>query len=173
MPQVLNLVHYPDDPLTKKAAPVTVFGDELARLAEDMLNTMYAYDGIGLAAPQIGVSKRIFVLCEPEGEEMCLVNPEIVKAEGSEPREEGCLSLPQIYANVMRATWVHVKAQDVYGKEREFEARDLLARIIQHELDHLDGIIFLDRIDIMTREVKLQEWAEVRRRLREQLAGKP
>jgi peptide deformylase len=173
MSNILSLVHYPDDPLTKVSTPVTVFGDELARLADDMLATMYAHDGLGLAAPQVGISKRLFVLCEPEGEEMCLVNPSISEPEGAGDREEGCLSIPQIYANVTRPTRIRVQAKDVFGKELDFVANDLLARIIQHELDHLDGIVFLDRVDILTREDKLREWEEVRQKLRASIVGKP
>ena len=96
---------------------------------------------------------------------MCLVNPEILDEEGGEVGDEGCLSVPQIYAPVKRATRIRVRAQDPSGKELDFEARDFLARIIQHETDHLDGHIFLDRVDILTRQAKLQEWEEVRQAL--------
>ena len=166
MSAILSLVHYPDDPLTLKAEPVTVFDGTLQKLSDNMFATMYAHDGIGLAAPQVGIAKRVFVLCEPDGEELCLVNPEVLSSSGSGVREEGCLSLPQIYADVTRPTVIQVRAKDVKGKTLEFEARDLFARIIQHELDHLNGVIFLDRVDIMTREAKLQEWADVRKKLR-------
>lgn len=162
---VLDMVLYPDDPLTKKASPVEDFGDDLAALAEDMLETMHAYQGVGLAAPQIGRAERLFVLCEPEGETMCLVNPEIVASDGREEGEEGCLSIPRIYAMVPRATHIQVRAQDTAGKPMEFEATAFLARIIQHELDHLDGIVFPDRLDIITREDVLQQWKELRAEL--------
>ena len=162
---VLDLVLYPDDPLTQKAEPYEGFGPELPRLMEEMLETMYAYDGVGLAGPQVGIAKRIFVMHEPDGKPMCLVNPEILEAEGSEAGEEGCLSLPQVYAMVPRATRIKVRAYDEHGVKREFESFGYQARIIQHEIDHLDGVIFPDRLDILTREAKMQEWAEIREKL--------
>jgi peptide deformylase len=162
---ILNVVLYPDDPLTQVAEHVTEFGPELERFVEDMFETMHAYEGVGLAAPQVGVSKRLFVLHEPEGQKMCLVNPEILEAEGTEESSEGCLSLPQIYVPVQRATRIQVRAKDPGGRTREFEATDLLARIIQHETDHLDGIVVLDRTNILSRQAALQEWEGVRERL--------
>lgn len=166
---VLDIVLYPDDPLTQKAEPYETIGPEVAELAQNMFETMYAFEGVGLAGPQVGVSKRIFVLREPEGAEMCLVNPEISDPEGSELGEEGCLSIPQVYAMVTRATSVRVRASDQFGNDLDFEARDFLARVIQHECDHLDGILFPDRLDILTREAKLNEWAEVRQQLDDNL----
>lgn len=162
---ILNIVLYPDDPLTKVAKPFGRIGPDVAKLAADMFDTMYAYEGVGLAGPQVGISKRIVVIHEPEGDPICLVNPEILEADGEETAEEGCLSLAEIYAPVSRATRVRVKAFDPFGKPLTFEARDFLARAIQHECDHLDGIVFLDRVDILTRQAKLQEWDEVRRKL--------
>jgi peptide deformylase len=162
---VLNLVYFPDDPLTQKANPVEAFDKKLESLAADMLETMHLKQGVGLAGPQIGLSKRIFVLQEPEGEEMILINPEIITMEGKESAEEGCLSMPQIYADVPRATRIEVKAQDLTGEWREFEAANFLARIIQHEYDHLDGILFPERLDIITRQEKLTQWAEVREKM--------
>lgn len=162
---VLPIVYYPDDPLTRKAEPVTSFGASLAKLCEDMLDTMHAYEGVGLAAPQVGVSKRLFIFQEPDGPEMCLVNPILSEMEGREEAEEGCLSMPEVYADVPRATKLQVRAQDVNGKPVEFEARDFLARIIQHETDHIDGKLFPERLDIISRQEILQEWAAVRERL--------
>lgn len=162
---VLDLVLYPDDPLTQKAEPYEGFGPDLPRLVDDMLETMYVYEGVGLAGPQVGITKRLFVMHEPDGKPMCLVNPEILEAEGSESGEEGCLSLPQVYAMVPRATRIRVRAYDQHGAKREFESFGYQARIIQHEIDHLDGVIFPDRLDILTREAKLQEWAEIREKL--------
>jgi peptide deformylase len=162
---VLNVVLYPDDPLTQTASPVTSFTPELSDLAASMFETMHAFDGVGLAAPQVGLSQRLFVLQEPEGAKMCLVNPEILERDGEEYGQEGCLSLPDIYIQVPRATRIGVRAQDVYGEPLEFEAHDFLARIIQHELDHLDGIVFLDRVDVLTRHAMMQEWQEIRNRL--------
>lgn len=165
---VLNVVLYPDEPLTQVAKPVENVGPKIQRLVEDLFETMYAHEGVGLAGPQVGVSKRLFVLHEPEGAKMCLINPEISELEGEEEGQEGCLSLPEIYVQVPRATSLHVRALDENGAPVEFDAHGFLARIIQHELDHLDGKIILDRIDILTRHAKMQEWEEVRGRL---LAG--
>lgn len=162
---VLEVVYYPDSPLTEKAAPVTDFDKKLEELVKNMFETMRAYQGVGLAAPQVGVSKRIFVLHEPDGVELCLVNPEIVEMEGREEGEEGCLSMPGIYAMVPRATRIAVRAQDVHGDPVELEAVDFLARIIQHENDHLDGVLFPERLDLITRQAALEEWARAREEL--------
>lgn len=159
---ILNLTLYPDDPLTRVAAPIDVVTPDLMTLARNMLDTMYAHEGVGLAGPQVGLAKRIFVLRDPDGDEMCLINPELSDLEGREEGEEGCLSLPQVYASVPRATRLRVRSLDPTGKRLDFEATDFLARIIQHENDHLDGVMFLDRLDILTRQAKLQEWEEVR-----------
>lgn len=161
---IMNLTLYPDDPLTKVATPVDVVTPDYMTLARNMLETMYAHEGVGLAGPQVGLAQRIFVLRDPDGDEMCLINPVLSEMEGREEGEEGCLSLPQVYAAVPRATRLRVQALDPTGKPMDFEATDFLARIIQHENDHLDGVIFLDRLDILTRQAKLQEWDEVRAR---------
>lgn len=164
---ILNLVLYPDDPLMKVAAPVETFGPELVLLAENMFETMHVHEGVGLAGPQVGLSKRILVCHEPEAdkERVCLVNPEIFDAEGEAVDEEGCLSFPEIYAPVSRATRIRVRAFDPAGKPLDFEARDFLARIIQHETDHLEGICFVDRLDILTRQATLHKWQEMRQAL--------
>jgi peptide deformylase len=163
---LLKVVYFPDDPLTQKADPVESFDRALHTLAEDMLETMHEYKGVGLAAPQIGLSSRLFVMrAGPEEPEMCLVNPRIVEQEGREAGEEGCLSMPEVYAQVPRATYVAVEAQDLDGNDIEIEAEGFLARIIQHEYDHLDGILFPERLDIFTRREKLLEWNEVRERM--------
>lgn len=161
----LNLVLYPDDPLTQVAEPVTDFGPDLTRLAQDMLELMYESQGVGLAGPQVGLAKRIIVLHEPDGAPMCLINPDIVDFEGLVEGEEGCLSIPNIYAMVPRATRIRVRAQDTEGVPLDFEARDFLARIIQHETDHLDGRVFIDRVDILARQALLQEWEQARESL--------
>lgn len=162
---VLNVVLYPDDPLTIVAGPIDKVGPKIQQLAEDMFETMYSYEGLGLAGPQVGVSKRIFVLHEPDGAKMCLINPEISELEGQEEGQEGCLSLPEIYVQVPRATSLRVRALDETGAPVEFEATGFLARIIQHEFDHLNGTIMLDRVDVLTRHAKLQEWEDVRERV--------
>jgi peptide deformylase len=163
---VLNVVLYPDDPLTQKAEPFGEIGPDVAKLAQDMIETMHAHDGVGLAGPQVGIAKRIFVMGAPDSEPVCLVNPEIVAMEGSEEGEEGCLSMPRVYsARVPRATYVEVKAMDENGAPLHFEARDFVARIIQHEYDHLEGTLFPDRLDIISREAVLSEWKAVRAEL--------
>lgn len=162
---LLQVVYFPDTPLTQKASPVETFDAKLEQLVADMLETMHHYQGVGLAAPQIGVSQRIFVLQEPEGPEMYMINPRIRDMEGREEGEEGCLSMPEVYAMVPRATDLVVEFQDAAGASHELEAKDFLARIIQHENDHLDGILFPERLDIFTRQEKLQEWEVIRQRI--------
>ena len=160
---IMDIVLYPDAPLKEVAARVVKFGPELAKLAADMVETMDASDGVGLAAPQVGIRKQIMVLCEPEGEPACLVNPEIVEMDGKVYAEEGCLSLPGLYANVPRATRIRVRAQDCDGALLDFEARDFVARVIQHEYDHLQGKVFPDRLDLLTRDALFAEWSEMRK----------
>jgi len=164
---LLDVVIYPDDPLTLETEPFDKISSDVADLAHDMLETMHAMDGVGLAGPQIGVSKRIFVLQEPEGEPMCLVNPELILQGERVEGEEGCLSLPHVFAVVPRASRVQVRAYTEKGKRVDFDAEDFLARIIQHEYDHLQGIVFPDRLDIISREDKLREWEMVRQHLME------
>ena len=162
MPQ-RDIVLYPDAPLREVAQPIEVFDKKLRMLVDDMFQTMYAHEGVGLAAPQVGVARRLFVLHEPEGKPMCLVNPRIVESEGNEPGHEGCLSLPEMsYENIPRATRILVDAQDPHGESLRFEANDFLARIIQHENDHLDGVMCFDRLDILSRQAAIQEWEDYR-----------
>ena len=165
---IMDLVLYPDEPLRAKAEPFDDIGPEVAKLAEDMFETMYTYDGVGLAGPQVGIAKQIVVLHEPDGKAMCLINPEIYEAEGQELGEEGCLSLPDLFAPVERALHIRVRALNPQGKKVDFEASKMLARIVQHETDHLKGLCFVDRLDILTRQDKLQDWQEIRRMLEEE-----
>jgi len=163
---IREIVLYPDAPLTQKAAPVEGFGALLASLVEDLWDSMYEFDGVGLAAPQIGVSQRVLVLHNPEDDrELCLVNPELSECEGNQVGPEGCLSLPHIEAEVPRYERIRVTAFDADGSPLDFVAEGFLARIIQHECDHLDGVVFLDRLDILSREDKYQEWMAVREQL--------
>ncbi len=165
---LLDIVLYPDDPLTQVAEEITDFGPELSALVQDMYETMDTYEGCGLAAPQIGLSKRLFVLRHPKtNEKMCFVNPVLSEAAGSETAEEGCLSVPHVFAHVARATSIRVHALDDNGIESDFVAEDWLARIIQHETDHLNSTIFLERLDILSREDKMHEWEEVRKLMQE------
>jgi peptide deformylase len=144
--------------LHKKAIKVSQFGDSLRRLVDDMFDSLHAVQGLGLAAPQIGVSQRVFIVDLPaevdeEGREIApaetyvLVNPEIVKMRGEEEMEEGCLSVPGYRGLVRRATQVVIKGQDLQGRSVRYRAEGLLAQAFQHESDHLDGILYLDRLE--------------------------
>jgi len=145
---ILKIRKYPDPVLRRKASPVKAVTEVERRLIEDMIETMKLSDGVGLAATQAGVSKRIIVF-NPSCDEWradALINPVIVKRRGSEKKEEGCLSLPGINGLVRRNTQILVEGLDIKGKPVCFEARGILARIFQHEIDHLDGILFIDRL---------------------------
>lgn len=140
----MELVLYPDPRLSRRVKPVREFDAALAETAREMFAEMYAQKGVGLAGPQVGIMQRIMVInCkgEPDGE-IVFVNPEILTREGEQVGEEGCLSFPDILATIKRAMKVTVRAQDVTGKPFEMTAEALLSRAIQHELDHLDGILF-------------------------------
>lgn len=150
---ILKVRKYPDPVLRKKALPVKAVTEAERRLMEDMIETMKLSGGVGLAATQVGVSKRIIVF-NPSCEEWradALVNPVIMKRRGTEKKEEGCLSLPGINGLVRRSTYILVEGLDITGKPVCFEARSLLARIFQHEIDHLDGILFIDRVNPIKR----------------------
>jgi len=153
---VRSIRRYGDPLLRKKAEPVKNITPEIQTLIEDMVETMYVALGIGLAAPQIGVSLRVIVVDEggkgSTGPRGAFINPAIVAQMGSVRAEEGCLSLPGVYGDVIRAEWVRVEALDRQGAPVQIEARGLLARVFQHELDHLDGLIFLDRLDKVQRD---------------------
>ena len=142
-----NIITTENPILRQKAKKVHRFDPSISRLIDEMFETMHAAHGVGLAAPQIAISVRIFV-AEFEDRKIAMVNPEIVKAEGEERGTEGCLSIPgYVGDNIRRATNVLVKGQDVRGKPIRVRAEGWLARILQHEIDHLDGILFLDRLD--------------------------
>ena len=162
-----EIVKYPDPVLERRGDPVTEFDDELQKLADDMFESMYAAKGIGLAAPQIGLSKRITVIDvsfkENPAEKIVLVNPEIIFREGRQHEEEGCLSLPEIRDKVTRAARVKVKAQDLKGKWFEIEGEELLARAFQHEIDHLDGILFFRRVSALKRDLILRKIRKLQR----------
>lgn len=148
---------YPDEVLKKKAEPVEGVNEDLNRLIDDMVETMYAAPGVGLAAPQVGVSKRLIVVDVKTayGEEASLyvlINPEVVESEGEVKSEEGCLSLPGFTVSIDRAEKVTVKALDREGKEICIPAEGLLAIALQHEIDHLEGTLILDRTSFLKRE---------------------
>ena len=155
---VREIVIWPDPVLKKVAAPVDVVDDGIRRLLDDMAETMYAADGVGLAAPQLGVGRRVIVIDvsprEPDQKLIHLVNPEIVLAEGTTVYTEGCLSIPGEAEEVERANKVRVRALDYHGKPFEIEAEgDLLAIALQHEIDHLQGTLFVDHLSSLKREL--------------------
>lgn len=150
----LTILHFPDPRLRIKAKPLTAITDATRRVMDDMLETMYAADGIGLAATQVGVDQRVIVIdvSEARNEPRCYANPEIVGREGTERSQEGCLSVPGYYDEVERAERVRVRALDRDGKPLEFETDGLLAVCIQHEIDHLDGKLFVDYLSDLKRQ---------------------
>ncbi|MBK8978878.1 MAG: peptide deformylase [Planctomycetes bacterium] len=147
----MEVVIYPGPALRRGGKKVETFDAELARIAGEMLEVMYRSHGVGLAAPQVGLDLALFVL-NPTGErddrsqEMVLVNPEIVGRKGQEFGEEGCLSFPRLYAEVERNKRITVTYQDLQGQPQELRCEGFLARIVQHELDHLRGVLFVDRL---------------------------
>jgi peptide deformylase len=151
-----------DPILRQETTPVAAITEEVRRLVDDMFETMYAAKGIGLAAPQVGRLERVAVIDVGEGQPFALINPEIVGAEGSTKGEEGCLSIPEVYGDVERAARVLVRALDVDGKQFEIEASELLARCLQHEIDHLHGKLFIDYLGAFKRRAALAKWAKER-----------
>jgi peptide deformylase len=164
---ILDIIEAPDPRLTTPCAPIEAIDGELQRLLDDMLETMYAAPGIGLAAPQVGVLRRAFVLDlgpEEARAPLFLINPEIIERSATTSvSEEGCLSLPKQFADVARADRVTVRYLDRAGQPQELAADDLLARCLQHEIDHLDGILFVDRISALKRTMILRRAAKARR----------
>ena len=155
---LLRIIHYPDPVLLTVGKPVLdgEFGDEMSELVENMFETMYDARGVGLAAPQIGVSKRLFVMDVPvedgESQKYAFINPEIIHIEGQQIGEEGCLSFPGVFQTVQRQMRVVVRAQDVKGEHFERDLSELAARCVLHETDHCDGIVFIDRMTPLKRE---------------------
>jgi peptide deformylase len=147
----MDVVVYPDPILRRGGKPITAFDASLRTLAAEMLDAMYAEGGVGLAAPQVAIELKLLVL-NPAGDskdrsgELVLLNPKITARKGWEWGEEGCLSFPDIHAEVERSKSITVSYQDLDGKPQELKAKDWLARIIQHEMDHLDGVLFVDRL---------------------------
>jgi peptide deformylase len=162
---VLTIIEYPDPRLRTVAEPVTTFDAELATFVEDMYQTMYESDGVGLAATQVNVHKRVLVadMSSDRNERLCLINPEILEKDGSQVYQEGCLSFPGLYADVTRALKVKVRAQDVTGAEFIVEAEGPLAVCIQHEMDHLAGKVFVDYLSPLKRSMLLKRLEKQRR----------
>lgn len=155
--KIYPVVKYGDPVLEKPAEPVTAFDEELKKLVEDMFESMYAAKGVGLAAPQIGISKRLAVIDvsfkEDPGAKLVLANPEIIHTEGRQRGSEGCLSIPEFREEVTRAKKVTVRAQDLHGKWYEKTGEDLLARAFLHETDHLNGKLYISHISALKRDL--------------------
>lgn len=164
---ILKIVKYPEPVLQQPGEPVTEFNVELRKFVADMFETMYAANGIGLAAPQVGVSKRVTVIDLSLGknpqEKLVLINPEIIAREGKQYEEEGCLSFPEIREKVTRAFKVKIRAQDENGKWFEMDGEELLSRAFQHEIDHLDGMLFIFRISALKRDMALRKIRKLQR----------
>jgi len=164
---ILEIKKYPEKILKQKALPVTTFDQDLQVLIDNMIETMYAAPGVGLAAPQVGQPKRLAVIDISSRADkfplLVLVNPVIVSSEGEVEFEEGCLSLPEYTALVKRAENVVVKAQDRDGKAIEIEGTDLFAIALQHEIDHLDGILLIDRISPIKREFFKKRYKKIQK----------
>jgi peptide deformylase len=161
--KIYPITKYGEPVLEARTRPVTEFDEELARLVEDMFVSMYAAQGVGLAAPQIGIGKRLAVVDVSVGKnpeaKVVLANPEIVHFEGEQREEEGCLSIPGFRGTVARPQYVTVRAQDVNGQTFEMNSEGLLARAFCHECDHLDGVLFLQHLGMIKRDL-------IRRRIR-------
>lgn len=162
---VLPIVQYPNIALSSRAEPVTEFNEELKQLAADMTETMYAAPGVGLAANQVGVLKRIVVIdvSEDKSDLKVLVNPSVVEhSDTLKDYEEGCLSLKGLYEHVKRPDHVRVRAQDLDGNPVEFEAEGILAVCVQHEIDHLDGVVFIDHLSRLKKDRACQKLRKLR-----------
>ncbi len=164
----LAILEYPDPRLRTRAVPVAVVDDAVRQLIDDLLETMYASKGIGLAASQVDIHRRVLVLdiSDSRDQPMAFINPEILESEGSAPGEEGCLSLPGIYDKLERAARVRVRALDRNGEPFELEADGMLAVCIQHEMDHLEGKLFVDYLSELKRQL-------IRRRLQKERRQRP
>jgi peptide deformylase len=151
---ILDILHYPDARLRNKARPVQQVDDALRTLVDDMFETMYQAPGIGLAATQVNVGKRLLVIdiSEEKDSPLCFINPQILEKDGEEQMEEGCLSVPGIFEKVTRADRIRVRALDRDGEPFEIDADGLLAVCIQHEIDHLDGKLFVDYLSSLKRQ---------------------
>lgn len=159
--RILDIRVLGDPVLRKITTPVEEIDDEIRSLISDMFDTMYAAEGIGLAAPQVGRTERIAVM-DVEGQKFALINPEIIESEGTSRGEEGCLSIPDVFGEVTRANRVIVRALNEKGEQIEAEGTELLARCMQHEIDHLDGKLFIDYLSMLKRRSALSKWEKTR-----------
>jgi len=164
---ILKIVKYPEPVLQQPGEPVAEFDAELRKFVADMFETMYASQGIGLAAQQVGVAKRITVidlsLGKDPAQKLVLINPEIIEREGKQYEEEGCLSFPEIREKIPRAAKVRIRAQNEKGKWFEMDGEELLSRAFQHEIDHLDGVVFIFRMSALKRDLNLRKIRKMQR----------
>jgi peptide deformylase len=170
---LMRILHYPDPLLKQVSQPVSVFDEALQKLAGDMAETMYAAPGVGLAAPQVGILQRLIVMdCGPKDAAPQLiraVNPQIIAREGETFEEEGCLSVPAYYARVPRSAKVQVRYQDLEGEMVEMAAEGLLAVAFQHEIDHLDGVLFIDHLSPLKRGLFRKKYQKTLEQQQEQM----
>ena len=165
---IRNLRYEGDEILNKVSKPIEIIDEKIRELAKDMMDTMHKYDGLGLAGPQVGILKRIIVIdLYEEGTQFILINPVIVKTKGEQLVDEGCLSFPNKFGKVKRPKEVVVEALDIDGKKVKLEARDLLAQALCHEIDHLNGNLFVEKVEegtleVITPEEKTERKAEKR-----------
>jgi peptide deformylase len=164
---ILKIVKFPDPILSRPGEPVTEFNDELRKVIADMFETTYAEQGVGLAASQVGICKRLTTIDLSMGKDhkqrLVLINPEIISSEGRVYENEGCLSFPEINEKVVRAAKVRIRAQDERGKWYEMDGEDLLARCFQHEIDHVDGMLFIYRMSALKRDLTLRKIRKLQR----------
>jgi peptide deformylase len=164
---ILKIVKYPEPVLQQPGEPVSEFNSELRKLVADLFETMYASQGIGFAAQQVGVAKRVAVIdlsqAKDPAQKLVLVNPEVIFQEGKQYEEEGCLSFPDIREKVSRAAKVRIRAQDEKGKWFEMDGEELLSRAFQHEIDHLDGMLFIFRMSALKRDLNLRKIRKMQR----------
>lgn len=163
---LLKILHYPNPNLRKTAAPVMEVNQEIRKLIDDMFETMYEDNGIGLAAIQVGIEKQIFVIdiSEERNQPLVFINPVFIEKEGMQKHQEGCLSVPGIFAEVKRAKSVKVEALDKNGEKFTLEATDLLAVVIQHEYDHLLGKLFVDHLSPLKRQLLKKKMKKLHRK---------
>lgn len=157
-----RITEYPEEVLARRGEPVTEFGEGLRQLVSDMFETMYAAEGVGLAAPQIDLPLRLFVM-DCDGLKLVAANPEIVESDGVQEGEEGCLSVGKVHARLDRAARVRLRAQDERGEFYEQEATGLAARCFQHETDHCDGLLFIDRLSPLKRGMVKKRFQKIRK----------
>jgi peptide deformylase len=162
---LLPIVHFPDPRLKTMAEPITHIDATIKKLAEDMYETMYHERGVGLAANQVGILQRIFVMdvSDNRNQRICAINPEIISREGLYTEYEGCLSFPGAYDKIERASKLRFKALDIDGNPYEMDAEGLMAQCVQHEIDHLNGMIFVDRLSRLKQERARKKFEKFRR----------